>query len=152
MRGAWATIYTDSETRKYEAEIKSCAVMFMAGRAPLEGPLSVSLRFRLQPPKSMTKRLRAAVLAGEEAYLGSSDLDNYLKAIADALNGVCWRDDVQIVRLFATKTASERPGIDIRIEPLGSERPVMPVVPMTCPTCGAAAMEYCKFDGRCPYL
>ena len=115
---SFATIYTDTETRKYEAAIKSCAVMFMAGRAPLEGPLSVSLRFRLQPPKSMTKRLRAAVLAGEEAYMGSSDLDNYIKSASDSLNGVCWRDDVQIVRLFATKAAAEKPGIDIKIQPL----------------------------------
>lgn len=119
VRGGFAKIYTDTDTRKYESAIKDVAEMFMAGRPPLEGPLSVSLRFRLQPPKSMTKRLRAAVLAGEQAYLGASDIDNYLKAILDSLNKVCWRDDVQIVRLFATKAASERPGVDIRIEPLG---------------------------------
>ena len=119
MRKGYAQLYTDADTRKYEKAIKDCAEQFMAGRAPLEGPLSVSLRFRLQPPKSMTKRLRAAVLAGEEAYMGSSDLDNYIKSASDSLNGVCWRDDVQIVRLFATKAAAEKPGIDIRIEELG---------------------------------
>jgi Holliday junction resolvase RusA-like endonuclease len=118
VRGGFAKLYTDTETRKYEAAIKKVAEQFMAGRAPLEGPLSVSLRFRLQPPKSMTKRLRAAVLAGEEAYMGSSDLDNYIKSASDSLNGVCWRDDVQIVRLFATKAAAEKPGIDIKIQPL----------------------------------
>jgi Holliday junction resolvase RusA-like endonuclease len=118
VRGGFAKLYTDDLTRKYEAAIKSCAVMFMAGRAPLEGPLSVSLRFRLQPPKSMTKRLRAAVLAGEEAYQGSCDADNLAKAVLDPLNKVCWGDDVQIMRLFITKAASERAGIDIKIQPL----------------------------------
>jgi len=118
IRGRFPQLYTDTETRKYEAAIKACAQMFMAGRAPLEGPLSVSLRFRLQPPKSMTKRLRAAVLAGEEAYQGNCDADNLAKAVLDPLNKVCWGDDVQIMRLFITKAASERAGIDIRIEEL----------------------------------
>ena len=46
------------------------------------------------------------------------DIDNAVKAICDAVNGICWVDDVQIVRLFATKAAAERPGIDIKIQPL----------------------------------
>ena len=31
------------------------------------------------------------------------DADNYAKLILDALNGVLWRDDAQVVRLFAEK-------------------------------------------------
>jgi Holliday junction resolvase RusA-like endonuclease len=118
VRKGFAKIYTDSKTRKYEAAVGKVAMAAMVGRQPFEGPLSVSLRFRLQPPKSMTKRERAAALAGDEAYIGRIDIDNLAKAILDPLNGVCWRDDVQIVRLFATKAASEKPGIDIKIQPL----------------------------------
>lgn len=119
VRGGFAKLYTDDVTRKYEGAVAKVAALAMRGRKPFEGPLSVSMRFRLAPPKSLSKRQRAALLSGETAYLGRKDLDNLVKALADACNGVCWVDDVQIVRLFATKTAAEKPGVDIRIEPLG---------------------------------
>jgi Holliday junction resolvase RusA-like endonuclease len=107
---------TDPKTRAYEQSVRRIAVEVMEGRQPFEGPLSLSLRFRLSPPVSMSKRQRDAVLAGEQPYFGRIDVDNCAKAIADALNGVCWRDDKQIVRLFATKVAHERPGVDVRVE------------------------------------
>lgn len=117
-RGGFARAFTDPKTRAYEASIRKIAAAKMGGRKPLEGPLSVSLRFRLSPPVSMSKRQRARILAGEEAYLGRIDCDNAAKAICDPLNGVCWIDDKQIVRLFVTKVAADKPGVDVRIEPL----------------------------------
>jgi len=121
VRGGFARMYTDEKTRKYEGAIRAIGLQKMAGRAPLEGPLSVSLRFRLAPPKSMSKTQRAKVLAGEEAYFGRVDCDNAAKAVLDGLNGVCWRDDVQIVRLFVTKAAAERAGVDVRLEALAPQ-------------------------------
>lgn len=111
-----ATIYTDPKTRRYESSVRSVAQKAMAGLAPLEGPLSVSLRFRLAVPKSTPKYLRSAYLTGEDAYLGAFDVDNLAKSILDGCNGACWGDDRQIVRLFVTKVAAEKPGVDIRVE------------------------------------
>lgn len=118
VRGGFARVYTDAATRKYEASVRRVAEAAMGARPPMDGALSVSLRFRLSPPKSMTKRERAAVLAGEQPYLGRIDLDNGAKAILDAMNGVAFHDDRQIVRLFLTKGAAEMAGVDVRIEPL----------------------------------
>lgn len=118
VRGGFARVYTDARTRKYEASVASLAAIAMAGRPPFVGPLSVSLRFRLEPPKSMSKRERAAVLAGEQAYLGRIDADNAAKAVLDGMNGVAFADDVQIVRLFVVKVADARPGVDVRLEAL----------------------------------
>ena len=115
-RGGFPTVYTDDNTRKYEASIKSIATTQMCGKRPLEGPLSVSLRFRLSVPTSYSKRLRTAILAGEEPYFGAFDIDNFAKAVLDPLNGVVFVDDKQVVRLFVTKIAAETPGVDVRVE------------------------------------
>lgn len=121
-RGGFARAFTDPKTRAYEKSIREIAALRMRGAKPFEGPLSLCLRFRLSPPASMSKRQRARVLAGEEAYFGRIDIDNCVKAIADPLNGVCWVDDKQIVRLLALKVAASTPGVDVEItayEPQG---------------------------------
>lgn len=115
-RGGYARMYTDDKTRKYEQSIARAAAIALDGRKPLEGPLSVSVRLRLQPPASMSKRQRARILAGEEPYLGRIDCDNGAKAVLDAMNGVVWPDDKQIVRLWVTKVPHEKPGVDVRVE------------------------------------
>ena len=42
------------------------------------------------------------------------DVDNIAKACLDALNGVVWRDDRQVIRLTSEKFAGERAAILIR--------------------------------------
>jgi Holliday junction resolvase RusA-like endonuclease len=116
VKGGFASVYKDGPDRKYEAGVAGVARRAMAGREPLEGPLSLTLRFRLQPPKSMTKGLRARVLAGEEPYFGAFDTSNMVKSIEDAMNKIVWVDDRQVVRLFATKVAAEQAGVDVRVE------------------------------------
>jgi Holliday junction resolvase RusA-like endonuclease len=118
-RAPFATVFTDEKTRDYEKSVKDLATAAMAGAPPLQGALAVCLRFRLEPPKSMTKRERAAVLSGEQPYLGAFDVDNLAKAVLDGCNEVCWGDDKQIVRLLVMKVASEQPGVDVRVERLG---------------------------------
>lgn len=115
-RGGFARAYTDPKTRTYEASVRALALKAMGEHAPFTGPLSVSLRFRLEPPKSMSKRERAAVLAGEQPYLGRLDVDNCAKAVLDGMNGVAFADDVQIVRLFVIKVADAKPGVDVTIQ------------------------------------
>lgn len=131
VRGAHASVYTDAKTRKYEASVTKAARNVMAGRPPLEGPLSVSLRFRMPIPKSAPKRDRIAMAAGEIAHTSRPDADNLAKAILDGIAEdaaakrkgderenarVMFRNDSQIVRLFVTKIYAEQPGVDVRVE------------------------------------
>lgn len=114
-RGGFARAYTDPLTVAYEKSIAEIAKAAMGGGDPYTGALSVSLRFRLPVPASMSKRQRARILAGEEAYYGRIDLDNMIKAVWDSLNGIVFGDDSQVVRLFATKEAHATPGVDVKV-------------------------------------
>lgn len=122
--GQFVAAYTPEQTVKYEKAVKELGRKAMGNKAPFVGPLSVSLRFRLEVPKSYSKHLRAAILAGEEWYFGAYDLDNMTKAIFDGLNAVAYLDDRQIVRSFQTKVPAENPGVDVRIEAMAE--PVTP--------------------------
>lgn len=117
-RHGFFRLHTDRKTLAFERGVAAVARIAMDGAEPMQGALSVSLRFRLKPPKSMTKRMRLSVLSGETPYLGTRDLDNYAKATLDGMNAIVFVDDKQIVRLFAQKVADERPGVDIRVEML----------------------------------
>ena len=119
--GDFAQLYTDPRTREYEAAIGRIATAAMKGRRPFTGALSVSLQFRFAPPKSTTKALRARLIAGEEPYFGIYDVDNLAKSVLDGMNKIVFGDDKQVTRLFVTKIAAEKAGIDIRVEPLAPQ-------------------------------
>ena len=44
------------------------------------------------------------------------DVDNLLKLVCDALNGVAWKDDSDIASTFAVKGYSEVPRTEIEIK------------------------------------
>lgn len=121
VRGRYATLYTPTTLRTYEKALGVLAKVAMKGRKPFAGSVSASFRFRLGLPKSMSKRERAAILSGEQAYWGNKDCDNLAKASLDGMNKIVYNDDVQVVRLFVEKIGSAKAGIDIKIQPLGPE-------------------------------
>lgn len=49
---------------------------------------------------------------------GAHDVDNVAKAILDALDGVFWRDDRQVVRLISERFVGEANRIAVKITPL----------------------------------
>lgn len=79
---------------------------------PLENPLHVNFEFILPCPKSKLKRPQNADVR--------PDLDNYIKAVLDAGNGILWRDDSQVISLSAKKKyhyrLGEHAGIIISME------------------------------------
>lgn len=99
--------YTPTKTKNFETALARC-VKTLWGKAPLEGPLQVVVRFVFQPPKRKTRQ-----------YPCVGDTDNYLKSVCDGLNGVLWSDDVQIVdlrgvKLYAMDGSPERIELEIR--------------------------------------
>ena len=72
-------------------------------------PFRVRLVFALRRPKRMPKARRDMIV--------KPDLDKLTRAVLDALTGVVWHDDAQVVRLVAVKryisTTDEEPHVDI---------------------------------------
>ena len=114
-RGGLPCTYTDDRTRAEEARIRLLA---MASRppAPFAGAVAVTVVARMPIPASFSVRRRSLALQGRILPTGRPDVDNVAKLVLDALNGVFWRDDAQIVDLAATKVYGQAPGLQIAVE------------------------------------
>lgn len=94
--------YTPELTR--DAEESMQWEMRQACATPLEGPLALSMTFSFRRPEGWPKAQRDEVDNGKQPWRpGRPDLDNLIKLVQDAGNGILWRDDAQIVRLEAIK-------------------------------------------------
>lgn len=83
---------------------------------PLDGPLSLVVTVYKSVPKSLSKKKQAAALAGELQPTTKPDLDNLIKGIKDAVKGIIWKDDSQVVNLYAAKWYSDRPRVEVTIK------------------------------------
>ena len=87
------------------------------------GPVGVELAFRWPRPKGHyrsgqhAEQLRAAA---PDVPIGKPDLDKLARAVLDALTGIVWVDDAQVVDLVLTKRYADLagPGVDVRVRPL----------------------------------
>lgn len=107
--------YTDAKTASYENLVKLAAAESMRGREPFAGPVRVDMLARMSVPASWSKRRQAEALADRVLPTGKPDADNLVKVL-DALNGVVWRDDAQVVELAMRKCYSTAPAMLIRVE------------------------------------
>lgn len=108
--------YTPEKTKVYERYVK---VMIQKARVkPIDGPLKVELTIYRGIPKSFSKVKRAKAISGELLPTTKPDIDNYVKSVLDASNGLLYHDDNQIVELIARKLYAEEPRVEIRIEEL----------------------------------
>ena len=109
--------YTPAKTRSYEAALQLVAKAAMVGKEPLEGPLKAVFLICVPIPKSYTKKKKMDALLNDIRPIKKPDTDNFIKVI-DALNGVCFHDDSQIVDIIASKFYSNNPRLEIQLEEL----------------------------------
>lgn len=116
--GAGIRMHTPERTARYENLVALTAKQAMAGRAPLAAAVSLTIELFTTPPASWSHKKRAAALAGEIRPTTKPDLDNCLKAIADACNGIVFIDDKQVVSVTMWKRYSDIPGAHVSVEAL----------------------------------
>ena len=117
-RGKFITMYTPEKTANYEGLIAHAAHIAMNGNPMFTKPCAVELDVRLQIPDSWSSKKKK--MASEE-MIGATkkpDLDNVLKAILDGMNGVVFKDDVQVVRISQQKRYAETPGVVVIVREL----------------------------------
>lgn len=115
VRNGHVAHYTPEKTRSYEGVITALALEAMHGRAPSNAPLQLDLILWFEVPDSWPKWKRDAALAGTVVPTTKPDADNVTKAVKDALNGVVWRDDCQVVRMSVAKKYDVRPRVIVEV-------------------------------------
>lgn len=111
-KGGRPVVYTPEKTAAYERRLRSVAsveALRQGLREPLTGPLSVIVE------AVFGNTLRSTP---GSAHVVKPDADNVLKCL-DALNGVIWKDDAQIVRATVTKrraNEAEHPHLWVSVE------------------------------------
>jgi Holliday junction resolvase RusA-like endonuclease len=114
--------YTDNQTRAYEYQI---AVNYRRVAGKFRFPDDVFLRVRVQQqmpvPKSASKTKKTAMLEGHIYPSAKPDLDNVIKSVLDALNGVAYKDDARVVGLYSQKIYSDNPGVLVEISRMGGD-------------------------------
>lgn len=114
--GNFIQTYTPEKTRSYEKQIKDAAKQAMGITEPLETPISLYLYIRAPIPKSTTKKALQGILDGLIKPIKKPDASNVLKSVEDAMNGVVYKDDSQIVNLHVTKVYDKNPGVSICVK------------------------------------
>ncbi len=110
-------LYTDDKTVSYESTVALAASRAMASRAPIQGPVSVSMSIALPIPASWSKKKQAQALSGQLLPTGKPDADNVVKAVFDAINGIVWGDDTQVTDARITKRYGDIPGVSVAVAP-----------------------------------
>ena len=108
-KGSWNTFYNKkvrrcilipaSKSKPWEKLVAMAALD--AGVEKLEGPVAVDMTFFMHRPKSVSFEKRAVPCV-------MPDIDKLARSILDALTGVAYKDDGQVVDLIARKRYDDR--------------------------------------------
>jgi Holliday junction resolvase RusA-like endonuclease len=116
--GGFARTYTPAKTKSYEDSIRAEGKLAMRGHELLAGPVKLSLEIYMPIPVSYTKAKKAAARLGSLVPTKKPDLDNVLKAVCDAFNGIVWVDDTQVVDCHVSKRFAETACVIAIVTPL----------------------------------
>lgn len=107
--------FTPKRTTDYETKVKAYYLTeYPYGKAFESEPLEIILNVYMALPKSFSKKKKDHMLC-YEFPTKRPDSDNLLKSICDALNGVAYTDDSQIVSATVNKLWSEEAKAEITI-------------------------------------
>lgn len=119
-RGGYVHTYTPERTRRFEENIKfeylahSCERPYTRDKS-----LYADIKIGVGIPRSYSKKDRENAINGILRPSKKPDIDNIIKSIMDALNGLAYEDDSQIVQIHAIKEYVQEPFVEVQIGEVG---------------------------------
>lgn len=107
--------YTPKETVNYEVLVKQLYITEHKDTR-FEGPVKAIITAYMPIPKSVTKVKRLAMQHNMARPTKKPDWDNIGKIITDALNGIAYDDDKQIVDARVIKLYGDEPKVEVELE------------------------------------
>lgn len=115
FKGKDVKTYTPKKTVSYENLVKLSFMQQVGNVEPIHKGVYVYIQAYLKIPDSTSKKKREQMNEKEILPLKKPDCDNIAKGILDALNGMAYDDDKQIVSLEVNKFYSDRPRAVVNI-------------------------------------
>lgn len=116
--GGFARTYTPAKTKEYEGRVRFEAQCSMQGQPLMTGAVELKLQIFMPIPVSYSKKKAALCREQKVVPTKKPDMDNVLKAVCDAFNGVVWVDDTQVVDCHVTKRFAEESCVICIVTPL----------------------------------
>lgn len=106
-------VYTPKKTKDYEREIATA--YRTQCRGIFSGAVAIEIHAYYEIPKSASRKRVLDMVSDRERPTKKPDGDNIAKAVCDALNGVAYKDDSQVVDLTVRKYYSKFPHVQVFI-------------------------------------
>lgn len=114
------TVIFDDAGQRNKDWRQACVVMADSARPsePFRGPVRVDFAFTMPRLKAHFKASGMLKDGAPKWHTVKPDRTKLTRSTEDALKGVIWADDAQIVDGSTTKTYGDRPGCQITVTPL----------------------------------
>jgi len=119
--GHFMKSYTPKETVNYETYIRELFCIAYPGFEPLREALAVNIMSYCRIPPSESRKKQDAMKAGFIRPAKKPEIDNILKVVLDALTGLAWLNDKQVVDTDVHKWYSYVPRVEVRISIAGAD-------------------------------
>ena len=124
--GQITVVDANPRATNWKQEVSAQGAQAMAGRRLIDGPVQLTLTFFAKRPRSHYGRGKNSlrVRPGAAAYPTTRpDASKLTRAVEDALTGIIWRDDAQIVEQHIRKVYGEPERCECDVSILGGARP-----------------------------
>lgn len=112
--GKYARAYSPKETVSYENLVK-LSYQDAEGSLDFEQPIWMQIICYYPIPTSFSKKKKSAAIDGLIHPIVKPDVDNVAKIICDALNGIAYKDDNQIITLEIEKKYGAVPRVVVNL-------------------------------------
>ena len=108
--------YTPDKTSNYANLVRLFASRAMGNKPLMTEAIWLTVDAYFSIPRSWPVRKQEDAEVMKIRHLKKPDLTNILKSVEDAMNGVVWVDDSQVIQIRASKHYSRIPYVRIRAE------------------------------------